>query len=75
MLKDYKGVKLVRNPNMIDIPVNVLQIDDRGMEEFNMIYDMVKSVCEDKIVSSNTSDKDYDMYKDKIKIILFDEND
>ena len=37
--------------------------------------EMICRKCEDKIVSSNTSDKDYDMYKDKIKIILFDEND
>lgn len=59
MLKDYKGVKLVRNPNMIDIPVNVLQIDDRGMEEFNMIYDMVKSVCEDKIVRTKSGGISY----------------
>lgn len=36
--------------------------------------EMICRQCEEKIVNTNTSDKNYDMYKDKIKIILFDEN-
>lgn len=36
--------------------------------------EMICRQCEERIVNANTSDKNYDMYKDKIKIILFDEN-
>lgn len=36
--------------------------------------EMICRKCEEKIVNSDTSDKDYDVYKDKIKIILFNEN-
>lgn len=36
--------------------------------------EMICRKCEDKIVNSDTSDEDYDVYKDEIKIILFNEN-
>lgn len=36
--------------------------------------EMICRKCEDKIVNSDTSDEDYDVYKDDIKIILFNEN-
>ncbi|MDO5518357.1 MAG: sigma factor G inhibitor Gin [Clostridium sp.] len=36
--------------------------------------EMICRKCEEKIVESDTSDENYDMYKDKIKVILFDEN-
>ena len=36
--------------------------------------EMICRKCEEKIVNSDTSDKDYDVYKDKIKIILFNES-
>ena len=36
--------------------------------------EMICRKCEDKIVNSDTSDEDYDVYKDEIKIILFNES-
>lgn len=36
--------------------------------------EMICRRCEQKIVNSEASDESYDMYKDKIKVILFDED-
>ena len=30
--------------------------------------------CEEKIINIKAADSDYDIYKDKIKIVLFDEH-
>lgn len=31
-------------------------------------------VCEEKIINIKAADSDYDIYKDQIKIVLFDEH-
>ena len=36
--------------------------------------EMICRKCEEKIINSDTSDEDYEVYKDKIKIILFNES-
>ena len=36
--------------------------------------EMICRKCEEKIINSDTSDEDYDVYKDEIKIILFNES-